>query len=98
MDIDQVLHTLLFRAYSFIHSVIHSFIQGISIGLLQVHYYSEAQLNHHRQLRVKDLPKVPMWWLERDSNPRPFRTKGKESTNERPRPNDTDAMSLSSGA
>src|SRR6218665_486998 len=25
----------------------------------------------HRQLRVKDLPKVPMWQLERDSNPQP---------------------------
>ena len=25
-------------------------------------------LKHHRQLRMKDLPKVPMWWL----NPRPF--------------------------
>src|SRR6218665_2965011 len=27
----------------------------------------------HRQLRLKDLPKIPMWRLERDSNPRPFR-------------------------
>src|SRR6218665_2003415 len=25
----------------------------------------------HRQLRVKDLPKVPTWRLERDTNPRP---------------------------
>src|SRR6218665_1663857 len=25
----------------------------------------------HKQLRVKDLPKVPTWLLERDSNPRP---------------------------
>src|SRR6218665_2420070 len=25
----------------------------------------------HRQLRVKDLPKVPTWRLERNSNPRP---------------------------
>jgi len=29
----------------------------------------------HRQLRVKDLPKVSTWRLERDSNPRPFRRK-----------------------
>src|SRR6218665_957536 len=29
----------------------------------------------HMQLQVKDLPKVPMWRLERDSNPRPFRQK-----------------------
>ena len=26
----------------------------------------------HRQMRVPDLPKVTKWWLERDSNPRPF--------------------------
>src|SRR6218665_1657112 len=29
----------------------------------------------HRQLRVKDLPKVPTRRLERDSNPRPFERK-----------------------
>src|SRR6218665_3836687 len=28
-------------------------------------------LKRHRQLRVKDLTKVPTWLLERDSNPRP---------------------------
>ena len=32
----------------------------------------------HRQLWAKDLPKVPTWWLERDSNPRPF---GRKATN-----------------
>src|SRR6218665_675031 len=32
----------------------------------------------HRQLRVKDLPKVPTWRLERDSNPQPF---GRKVTN-----------------
>jgi len=63
--------------------LIHSF-RLFSITPLQVHYYSEAFLTQHgccvrantpkrrRQLRVKDLPKVPTWWLERDSNPRPF--------------------------
>src|SRR6218665_2514814 len=35
-------------------------------------------LKHHRQLQVKDLPKVPTWWLERDSNPQPF---GQNGTN-----------------
>src|SRR6218665_2457790 len=30
-------------------------------------FYAEA----HRQLQVKDLPKVPSWRLERESNPRP---------------------------
>src|SRR6218665_3399956 len=30
-------------------------------------FHAEAQ----RQLKVKDLPKVPTWRLERESNPRP---------------------------
>jgi len=37
-------------------------------------------------MRVKDLPKVAMWQLERDSNPRPFGRKVDESTNEPTRP------------
>src|SRR6218665_3951496 len=32
----------------------------------------------HRQLRVKDFPKVPVWRLERDSNSRHF---GRKATN-----------------
>src|SRR6218665_2573585 len=32
----------------------------------------------YRQQRVKDLPMVPTWRLERDSNPRPF---GRKATN-----------------
>ena len=39
----------------------------------------------HRQLRVKDLPKVPTWRLEWDSNPRPSGY-GIDSTNAPPRP------------
>src|SRR6218665_2497652 len=70
-------------SYGFIHSFIHSFILAISIAPHQVHYYSEAlpttarilcrsfTPKRHRQLRVKDLLKVPTWRLERDSNPRP---------------------------
>ena len=27
---------------------------------------------HHRQLQAKNLPKVPTWWLKRDSNSWPF--------------------------
>ena len=27
---------------------------------------------HHRHLRVKDLPKIPTWQVERESNPWPF--------------------------
>ena len=37
----------------------------------------------HRQLRVKDLAKVPRWRLEQDSNPWPFGWKAKESTNQK---------------
>ena len=50
----------------FIHS-------GHSIAPFQVHYYLEMllcqcfMLKRHRQLRVKDLPKVPTCWLEWDS-------------------------------
>src|SRR6218665_259164 len=32
---------------------------------------SEFHAEAHRQLQVKDLPKVPTWWLERELNPRP---------------------------
>src|SRR6218665_1037268 len=32
---------------------------------------SEFHAEAHRQLHVKDLPKVPTWQLERESNPRP---------------------------
>src|SRR6218665_2924368 len=32
---------------------------------------SEFHAKAHRQLQVKDLPKDPTWWLERESNPRP---------------------------
>src|SRR6218665_2340929 len=64
-----------------------SFIQAISLAPLQVRYYSEvlptqhgycARVSHrgatgncNRQLQVKNLPKVPTWRLEWDSNPQP---------------------------
>src|SRR6218665_2454355 len=32
---------------------------------------SEFHAEAHRQLQVKDFPKVPTWRLERESNPRP---------------------------
>src|SRR6218665_1764163 len=77
------LYHCLFRFSSFlVHS---SFIPAISISPLQVLYYSEAlptrpystdtvsefHAEAHRQLQVKDLPKVPTWRLEREWNPRP---------------------------
>src|SRR6218665_2589478 len=39
--------------------------------------YQSFTLKCHRQLRVKDLPAVPTWWLERDLNPLPFERKAK---------------------
>src|SRR6218665_1045784 len=33
--------------------------------------FSIYTLKRYRQLQVKELPKVPTWRLERDSNPRP---------------------------
>ena len=69
-----------------IHPFIYSFtLQDTSIATLQVHHYSETlpttsfTLCHSftpkrfRQLRVKDLPKVPTWRQELNSNPRPWR-------------------------
>src|SRR6218665_1169027 len=82
-----------------IQSFIHSFIYAISIGPLQVRYYSKALPTQHGYCagvsgqsatgnRVKDLPKVPTWRLERDSNPLPttIRSKGIDSTNAPPYP------------
>src|SRR6218665_3057337 len=50
----------------------------IADWLEQVGLYRSYTPKHHRQLRVKDLPKIPAWQLERDSNPRPF---GQKATN-----------------
>ena len=65
-----------------VKSIIHSFIPAISIAplkptttqrrsRLQHGYWSEFHAEAHRQLQVKDLPKVPTWRLVRESNPRP---------------------------
>src|SRR6218665_2702831 len=32
---------------------------------------SEFHAEAHRQMQVKNLPKVPTWWLDWESNPRP---------------------------
>src|SRR6218665_2222199 len=73
----------VFLAQPSLPKCIHSFIHTISIAPLQVLYYSQAlptarilcrnfPPKRQRQLRVKDVPKVPTWRLERESNPRPF--------------------------
>src|SRR6218665_1286259 len=64
----------------FIHSFIHSghFYSTPSSPLLprgapdySTDTVSEFHAEANRQLQVKDLPKVPTWRLERESNPRP---------------------------
>ena len=64
---------------TFIHSFIHSghFYSASSSSLLLRSAPDTAWIlcrsftpKRHRQLRVKDLPKVPTWRLEQDSNPR----------------------------
>src|SRR6218665_1130815 len=64
----------------FIHSFIHSgyFYSTSSSPLLLRSAPDKARIlcqsftpKRHRQLQVKDLPKIPTWRLERDLNPRP---------------------------
>src|SRR6218665_87861 len=65
------------KTISFIHS--GRFYSAFSSSLLLRSAPNTARIlcrsfmpKHHRQLRVKDLPKVPTRWLKRNSNPRPF--------------------------
>ena len=64
--------------FSFIHSFNHFYSASSSPLLLRGAPDTALMLcrnfipKHHRQLWVKDLPKVPTWWLEQESNPRPF--------------------------
>ena len=65
------------------YEIVHPIILDISVAPLQVHYNSESlpttvlalcrtfTPKRPRQLWVKDLPNVPTWRLEWDSNPRP---------------------------
>src|SRR6218665_3874884 len=80
-SIPSTSHIKIFRKLH-LQKFIQSFIPNISILPLQVHYYSEAlpttaidtmsefcTPKRYRQLQ-NNLPKVPTWRLERDSNPR----------------------------
>ena len=64
--------------YSFVHSFIYSgyFYSASSLKSTTILRGAPDTARIPRrsftQLRVKDLPKVPTWQLERDSNPRPF--------------------------
>jgi len=71
------LVTTCWTPYSIIHSVY--FYSTSSSPLLLRGAPNTARIpcrsftsKRHRQLRVKDFPKVPAWQLERNSNPRPF--------------------------
>src|SRR6218665_1695371 len=70
------LHISYCHIHSFIHSG-HFYSAPSSPPLLRgapnyrTDTVSEFHAEAHRQLQVKDLPKVPTWWLERESNPRP---------------------------
>ena len=75
------------RKSNIIHSFIHlRYFYSASSSPLLLRGVSNTPLilcrrftpKSHRQLRVKDLPKVPTWRLERDLNPRPF---GRKVTN-----------------
>ena len=76
-----------YSLWELFQALIHSVTQGPGYfySASSGHYYSEALSTQHgsilclsftpkrrRQLRVKNLPKVPTWRLERKSNPRPF--------------------------
>ena len=72
----EVAHEVSHRSDFTWRIFIHSFIQTIYIAPLQVPFYSEALPTQHGycagvSLWVKDLPNVPTWQLERESNPRP---------------------------
>src|SRR6218665_2362287 len=71
--------------HSFIHSGYFNSTSSSYLGLLLRVAPDTARIlwrslmsKRQRQLRVKDLPKVPTWRIERDSNPRPF---GQKATN-----------------
>src|SRR6218665_3114275 len=62
--------------YSFIHSGHFYSTPSSPLPLRGASDYStdtvsEFHAEAHRQLQIKDLPKVPKWRLERESNPRP---------------------------
>src|SRR6218665_3724235 len=70
----------MYALITFIHSFIHSghFYSAPSSPLrlrgapdYSTDTVSEFHAEAHRQLQVKDLPKVLTWRLERESNPRP---------------------------
>src|SRR6218665_806602 len=69
-------HVTSLTCHSFIHSG-HFYSAPSSPLLLRggpdysTDTVSEFHAEAHMQLQVKDLPKVPTWRLERESNPRP---------------------------
>src|SRR6218665_1291405 len=84
MGIDYPRGWLTELLYSFIQAISIAPLQSSSPLLLKGTLHTTRILcrsftpKRNMQLRVKDLPKVYMWRLERDSNPRPF---GRKATN-----------------
>ena len=83
-------------------SSVHSFIQAISIGSLQVHYYSEALPTQHGYcVRVHaEAPQAtasegPYMVARARFEPTILQTKGVDSTNEPPRPHNKGNMKCS---
>src|SRR6218665_3164721 len=76
VDCRTYQHACMLVKHSFIHSG-HFYSDPSSLQLLRgapdysTNTVSKFHAEAHRQLQVKDLPKVPMWQLERESNPRP---------------------------
>src|SRR6218665_2192173 len=92
-------HINLISIGSFIHSFIHSFIysgyfySASSSSLLLRGAADRARIlcrnftpKRHRQLLVKDLPKVPTMAAKTRGEPMTLRTKGVDSTNAPPMP------------
>ena len=72
-----------FDCIAFIHfySASHSMSLSVALPTTAIDTVSEfirRRVQRYKQLQVKDLPKVPTWRLERDSNPR--RSSRKAST------------------
>jgi len=76
IKIPDVCNLMQYNIHSFIHSG-HFYGTPSSPLLLRgapdysTDTVSEFHAKVHRQLQVKDLPKVPTWRLERESNPQP---------------------------
>jgi len=75
MNTFYVLFTELHVTHAFIHSGYFYSASSSSLLLRGASDYSIDTVLEVREIRVKDLPKVPTWWLELNLNLRPSRCK-----------------------